>query len=83
MPEFPLPTWFMQLALVILTGYFLWSIRKILDGLNDQIKLLRETMEKLFARDDDFERRISNIEGTCRATHNRRWYYKKDGDDKR
>lgn len=80
MPELQLPPWFAQGSLVALAGYFLWSIRKILRDFEAQIVMLRKTMEKLFARDDDFERRISSIEGQCRATHNRRWYDNKNGD---
>ena len=61
--------WFLQLALLLLSGYFLWSFQRILSDFKDQVKGLKETIVKLFDRGDDFERRLSNIEGRCEVMH--------------
>jgi len=52
--------------------YFLWSMRATLNGFKEEVKDLKRTIEKLFARDDEFEKRISQIEGRCEANHGRR-----------
>ena len=62
-------TWFLQLAVLLLGGYFLWSFRKILTDFKDEVKGLKETIVRLFERGDDFERRLSNIEGRCDLMH--------------
>lgn len=62
-------TWFLQIAVLLLSGYFLWSIKNVLRDFKDQVKGLRLTIDKLFARGDDFERRLSNIEGRCDLMH--------------
>jgi len=61
--------WFLQLAVVGLSGYFLWSIRKILNDFTAQVKRLDETIGKLFDKDDDKERRLSRIEERCNVMH--------------
>ncbi len=62
-------SWFLQLAVLLLSAYFLWSFQRILSDFKDQVKGLKETIVKLFDRGDDFERRLSNIEGRCDVMH--------------
>lgn len=56
-------TWFLQIAVLLLSGYFLWSIRGLLNDFKSQIKELNMTSARLFTRGDDHERRISTLEG--------------------
>jgi len=60
-------TWFLKLAVFVLGVYFMWSLRKILTDFKEEVKDLKETIVKLFDRGDDFERRLSNMEGRCEA----------------
>jgi len=74
--------WFLQIAVLVLSGYFLWSIRNVLSDFKDQVKGLKETIGKLFDRHDDLDRRLSSLEGRCEATHfGRRATDRKIGDD--
>jgi len=61
--------WFLQLAVLVLGGYFLWSLKNVLTDFKDEVKGLRETIGKLFDRSDRFEKRLSNLEGRCDAIH--------------
>lgn len=61
--------WFMQLAVLGLTTYFLWSVRNVLNDFKEQVKALQKTIAKLFDSDRDLERRVSTIEGRCEAVH--------------
>jgi len=63
-------TWFLQIAVLLLSGYFLWSIRGLLNDFKSQIKELNITSARLFSRGDDHERRISVLEGRCSLMHN-------------
>ncbi len=61
--------WFMQLAIVVLAGYFLWSIKNILDDFKQEVAGLKDLIGKLFAADSKFEKRLSNLEGRCFTMH--------------
>lgn len=74
-------TWFLQIAVVVLSGYFLWSIRSVLSDFKDQVKALKETLIKIFDRQDDIDRRLSSLEGRCKALHSGRRVYPAEGTD--
>lgn len=59
--------WFLRLAVLILSGYFLWSIRRVLADFSNQVKDLKTLLGKLFDHHDDHEKRLSRLEGTCRS----------------
>lgn len=63
------PLWFLQLSLLILAGYFLWSIKNVLSDFKDEVKGLRDLVGKLFDQDKSIEARLSTLEGRCEATH--------------
>lgn len=63
------PAWFMQLSVLGLGGYFLWSIKGVLADFKDEVRSLKALIGKLFDQDKDFEKRLSAIEGRCEATH--------------
>jgi hypothetical protein len=62
-------TWFLQIAVLVLSGYFLWSIRNLLHDFKNQIKDLNLTISRIFVRSDDHERRLSMLEGRCAVMH--------------
>jgi len=64
-----IPSWFYQLIAFVLAGYFLWSIKRILDDFKEEVKGLKETLRMLFTKGDNHENRISRIEGRCEANH--------------
>lgn len=61
--------WFIQVTVMGLLGYFLWSIRNILSDFKDQVKGLKDNIGKLFDSKDDHEKRLSKIEGRCDVNH--------------
>ncbi len=61
--------WFLKLAVVLLGGYFLWSLRKILADFKEEVKGLKTLIGKVFDKTDNFEHRLSSIEGRCEAMH--------------
>lgn len=76
--------WFVQLLALVLAGYFLWSVRKVLCDFKDEVKGLKKLIDKLFDRDDNYAQRLSKIEGRCQANHppgGRRFYDPEERDD--
>lgn len=59
--------WFINLVALCGAGYFLWSMRNILADLKQEISDLKSVIEKIFAKNDDHEKRLSRIEGICRG----------------
>lgn len=64
------PVWFilfvvfiMSGGLILLGGYFLWSMKNIFDDLKRSIESLKELITKLYEKHDSHESRISVIEG--------------------
>ena len=60
-------TWFLILAVVLLGGWFVWSIRKLFGNLEKALQDLHDLIEKLFDKDADHEKRISLLEGRCNS----------------
>lgn len=70
------PLWFLILAIILLCGtvtllggYFLWSVKGILNGFREAVEELKELISKLFDKHDDHENRLSALEGRCEAMH--------------
>jgi hypothetical protein len=59
--------WFLLLAIILLGGWFVWSLRNIFNELKESIRSLNETMNKLFEADKGFEHRLSHLEGEHKA----------------
>jgi len=59
--------WFLIIAVVVLGSWFVWSMRRIFQNLENSINDLRKTMEKLFDADKAFEQRLSTLEGEHKA----------------
>lgn len=59
--------WFVNLVAFGGACYFLWSIRNILTDLKDEIKELKDFINKVFNKSDDHEQRISRLEGICKG----------------
>lgn len=61
-------TWFLILAVFVLSGYFLWSIQRLFSDLKASIDELKSTITKLFEDRNGHEIRITKIEthmGLC------------------
>jgi hypothetical protein len=56
-------SWFINLVAFCGAGYFLWSVKKILEDLKDELRQLKELIDKVFSKADNHEQRISRIEG--------------------
>ena len=61
--------WFLELGVLFLGGYFLWSIRGVLADFKDSVGELKTLIGKLFDKDSDHEKRISKLEGAHQANH--------------
>lgn len=62
-------SWFLQISVVVLSGYFLWSIKRVLDDFKNQVQGLKDVIRDLFKRGDSFEHRLSTLEGRCNLMH--------------
>ena len=58
-------SWFLTLAVVLLTGYFLWSLQKMFEDLKATIKELKDTIKELFDHRNEHETRITALETRC------------------
>lgn len=64
------PLWFilfvvfiMSGCIILLGGYFLWSMKNIFADLKQSIESLKNLISQLYDKHDDHENRISVIEG--------------------
>lgn len=55
-------TWFLVLAVVLLGGYFLWSMQKLLTDFRNSIEELKEFIQELFKDRNNHESRIVKLE---------------------
>jgi len=55
-------SWFLVLCVVLLGGYFLWSIQNLFADLKASIKELKDTIEELFKDRNNHEGRITVLE---------------------
>ena len=61
--------WFLVLAVMLLGGWFVWSVRNIFDNFVRAVNDLQKLIEKLFDKHEDHESRLSALEGRCDARH--------------
>lgn len=61
--------WFLVLAVILLGGWFVWSVRNIFENFTGAVEKLQKLIEKLFDKHDDHENRLSALEGRCDAMH--------------
>ena len=61
--------WLLILTVILLGGWFVWSVRNIFEGFAKAVNDLRNLIEKLFDKHDDHETRLSSLEGRCDAMH--------------
>lgn len=59
--------WFLVIAVMVLSGYFLWSVRRMFDDLKETIRELKDTIKELFDHRNDHATRIAAIESRCEA----------------
>jgi predicted negative regulator of RcsB-dependent stress response len=59
--------WFLVLAVMLLGGWFVWSVRNIFDGFSKAVGDLQKLIEKLFEKHADHESRLSSLEGRCNS----------------
>jgi hypothetical protein len=55
-------TWFLVVCVILLGGYFLWSVRNLFSDLKESIQELKETIQKLYDLRNDHEGRIKVLE---------------------
>lgn len=61
--------WFINMLLVGLAAYFLWSIKGLFKDLKDSITDLKKLITDLYEHRNDHERRITAIETKCLWEH--------------
>lgn len=66
-----MPSWFLVFLVVLLGGYFLYSIKQLFAGLTDTIKELKDLIKELFEDRNDHAARITALEARCDERHRR------------
>lgn len=61
--------WFMILAVILLSGFSLWSVKRWTEGLTQAIQELKETLKELFEDRNDHAKRITALETRCEVIH--------------
>lgn len=61
--------WFLILVVVLLGGYFIWSVQKGLESLLKTIQELKDLIEELFNDRNSHEKRIVRLETRCVIKH--------------
>jgi hypothetical protein len=61
--------WFLILAVILLGGYFLWSVQRLFRSLQDSLDDLKKLIGKLFDMRNDHETRITTLETRCEIMH--------------
>jgi hypothetical protein len=63
-------TWFLMFLVVVLGGYFLFSIKQLFAGLQGTLKELKDLIKELFEDRNDHAARITALEVRCAERHN-------------
>lgn len=58
-------SWFLILAVVLLGGYFLWSVQRLFGSLQASLDDLKKLIGKLFDYRNDHDTRITALETRC------------------
>jgi len=61
--------WFLVFLVIVLGGYFLWSVQKMFAGLQETILELKNLIKELFEDRNDHGERIKAIEARCEERH--------------
>ena len=67
-----LPSWFMAIAILVLCAYTGFSLKNERDDRQVERRDLKKCLEDLFKRTADQDRRLSWLEGSHEANHNKR-----------
>lgn len=62
-------SWFLILALVLLGGWFVWSVRNIFEDFKLSVKELKDVVSKMDGRYDGHEIRLVALETRCDFQH--------------
>lgn len=62
-------SWFLILSVILLGGYFLWSVQRLFANLEATIDELKELIKELFNHRNDHENRITALETRCDVMH--------------
>lgn len=66
-------TWFLVISVVLLGGYFLWSVKGIFADFRTAINELKDLIKELFEHRNDHETRITALETRCDIMHGEEW----------
>ena len=66
------PSWFLVFLVIILGGYFLYSMKQLFKGLSDAIQELKNMIKELFDDRNDHSERLSRLEARCEERHGQR-----------
>ena len=61
--------WFLNLLVMLLSAYFLWSVRGLFKDLKDSIRDLKQLISDLYDHRNDHETRIVALETRCNERH--------------
>lgn len=62
-------SWFLVLAVMVLSGFCLWAIKNWTEGLTKAIQELRDTIRELFEDRNSHAQEIAAIKARCEARH--------------
>lgn len=62
-------SWFLILAIILLGGYFLWSVNRLFENLGSTIEDLKKLITELFNHRNEHESRITALETRCGLMH--------------
>ena len=66
------PSWFLIFLVIVLGGYFFYSVKRLFEGLKESFKDLKNMIEKLFEDRNDHADRITALEARCEERHGQR-----------
>jgi uncharacterized protein Yka (UPF0111/DUF47 family) len=61
--------WFLILAVLLLGGYFLWSVQRMFNNLLESINELKTLIKDLFEHRNNHETRLTALETRCDIMH--------------
>lgn len=63
--------WFLIIMIMVLSGYFLYSVKRWTEGLTAAINELKETIRELFEDRNSHAQEIAAIKARCEARHSK------------
>jgi len=61
--------WFLNLLVIALAAYFLWSVKTLFKDLKDSILELKKLITELYEHRNNHETRLTAIETRCACEH--------------